>query len=177
MFTRCLDSRKKCEHACKNPSDICHYHTNIYMYACYSYTRSWWHHAPQSSPAWKPLDSARCVRHQSCLFLLVRRSRQEILLPPFLSDEAAYLGAPFRLSFRPKAIKWHESDSLDCGCLRVKHSKPLLKTTASLSHIYTHVYTFTCTTPTQLFGDAYTARENSQLMSNQAWSDCVLDHD
>lgn len=71
---------------------------------------------------------ACCVRPQNCLFTLVWRSHRQSLLPPFLSDEAAYLAAPLRLSyfcFGPKAIKWHQSDGLDCSCLCVKHSETL----------------------------------------------------
>lgn len=73
---------------------------------------------------------------------------EKILLPPFLSDEAAYLGASPRLSFQANK-KWHENDGLDCSCLCVMHSKPLLETTVisqphthsnSTVYIYAHSY-------------------------------------
>lgn len=126
---------------------------------------------------------ACCVRPQSCLFTLVWRNNRQGLLPPFLSDEAAYLAAPLRLSyfcFGPKAIKWHKSDGLDCSCLRVKHSETLqekLRKLMHLTHTHARVYTYVHVKHTIVHMHSYVHWENSQLMLIQAYGSCVLDHD
>lgn len=126
---------------------------------------------------------ACCVRPQNCLFTLVWRSHQQSLLPPFLSDEAAYLATPLCLSyfcFGPKEIKWHKSDGLDCSCLRVKHSETLqekLLKPLRLTHAHARVHTYVHVKHTIVHMHSYVHWENSQLMLIQAYGSCVLDHD
>ena len=103
-------------------------------------------HAPQSSPSLeKPFNSTGCIGHRSCLFMLVWRSHQWILLPPLLSDEAAYLGAPPHLSFGPRSDKvtreWQSR--LQLSRYEAFQGFTEKRCNLSASHTHTHMHAHT----------------------------------
>lgn len=125
---------------------------------------------------------AGCVRPQSCLFTLVWRSHQQSLLPPFLSDEAAYLAAPLRLSyfcFAPQSDKvtqeWRSRLQLS-ACEAFRDFTEKTSETAP-PHTHTRVCTYVHVKHTIVRMHSYVHWENSQLMLIQAYGSCVLDHD
>ena len=100
--------------------------------------------ALQSSPSLeKPFNSTCCIRHRSCLFMLVWRSHQWILLPPLLSDEAAYLGAPPHLSFGPRSDKVTREWQSRLQLSRYEAFQGFSEKHCNLSASHTHTHTHT----------------------------------